>query len=139
MADTPPISRNARSRWWPTTLIVPLSIAVLWYGSISSHLRSSDFAVKQSTQLNSKSLLEQSTLFGEVLEGSNATLYKRDDKYGCKKGQPCKQFACCGAFQGTDEGICGLGPAWCGDDCDSQCNAKAECKLIITSLPGTIS
>ena len=128
MADTPPRSVKGRSRWWPTTLFLPLSIALLWYSSGFQNTQRSDSALKQNTHLDSQSILQQSTLFSELVEDSNATLFKRDDKYGCKKGKPCKQFACCGAFQGTDEGICGLGPAWCGADCDSQCDAKAECK-----------
>ena len=45
----------------------------------------------------------------------------------CKKGVRCKLNACCGSFYGGDEGTCGFGPTFCGDDCDSQCDAKAEC------------
>jgi chitinase len=45
----------------------------------------------------------------------------------CKKGVQCKKNACCGGFFGGDEGTCGFGPDFCGDDCDSQCDAKAEC------------
>lgn len=45
----------------------------------------------------------------------------------CKKGVRCKLTACCGGFFGGDEGTCGFGPDYCGDDCDSQCDAKAEC------------
>lgn len=73
---------------------------------------------------------------------SNVTLFKRD-QYACKKGTPCKTYACCGSFFGTDTGECGfgkfnlsmfdlvfndsIGPTFCGTDCDSQCDAKSEC------------
>lgn len=45
----------------------------------------------------------------------------------CKKGVRCKLNACCGGFFGGEVGTCGFGPDYCGDDCDSQCDAKAEC------------
>ncbi|KAL2007609.1 hypothetical protein VTN00DRAFT_9047 [Thermoascus crustaceus] len=43
------------------------------------------------------------------------------------KGVRCKKEACCGGFFGGDEGTCGFGPNFCGNDCDSQCDAKPEC------------
>ncbi|CAM1502566.1 Fc.00g073420.m01.CDS01 [Cosmosporella sp. VM-42] len=40
---------------------------------------------------------------------------------GCEKG-------CCGPIdEATGKGICGTGPDYCGDDCTSECDYKAEC------------
>ncbi|EFQ98549.1 chitotriosidase-1 [Nannizzia gypsea CBS 118893] len=52
---------------------------------------------------------------------------KKGTDYSCRKGVPCKNNACCGSFMGTNTGICGFGDAFCGGDCDSKCDAKAEC------------
>ncbi|KAI0398768.1 chitotriosidase-1 [Xylaria palmicola] len=65
----------------------------------------------------------------ELYASNNVSqIMKRDDgNYSCKKGSPCKTYACCGSFFGGDTGVCGFGPTFCGDDCDSQCDAKSEC------------
>ncbi|ROV99663.1 hypothetical protein VSDG_03081 [Cytospora chrysosperma] len=44
------------------------------------------------------------------------------DDHTCAEGSPCKNGACCGA-----SGVCGYGPAYCGNGCQSNCDAKAEC------------
>ncbi|KAI1171966.1 chitotriosidase-1 [Nemania sp. FL0916] len=68
--------------------------------------------------------------------GNASQIVKRDDgNYSCKKGSPCKTYACCGSFFGGDTGVCGFGPTFCGDDCDSQCDAKPECGQY-TDPPG---
>lgn len=64
---------------------------------------------------------------GAYQPGSLAPLAKGDDSYSCKKGVLCETYACCGSFLGGDTGTCGFGEAFCGSDCDSQCDAKAEC------------
>lgn len=61
-----------------------------------------------------------------------------DTESTCKKGVRCKKNACCGGFFGGDEGTCGYGPDFCGDDCDSQCDAKADCGQY-AEKPGTYS
>ncbi|KAI0024494.1 chitotriosidase-1 [Xylariomycetidae sp. FL0641] len=59
---------------------------------------------------------------------NGSQLVRRDGgTYTCKKDVPCKTYACCGSFLGTDTGTCGFGDTFCGDDCDSQCDAKADC------------
>jgi hypothetical protein len=60
--------------------------------------------------------------------GNLSQLVRRDGGDDtCVKGIPCKTAACCGSFLGTDTGVCGFGPTFCGTDCDSQCDAKPEC------------
>jgi chitinase len=44
------------------------------------------------------------------------------DTYTCGPGSPCTNGACCG-----DSGWCGYGETYCGDGCQSNCDAKAEC------------
>ncbi|KAF2723824.1 glycoside hydrolase family 18 protein [Polychaeton citri CBS 116435] len=54
---------------------------------------------------------------------SNASLIPRDDgDYSCSKENPCSNGACCGKG-----GYCGYGPTYCGDGCQSNCDAVAEC------------
>ncbi|KAK8078992.1 hypothetical protein PG994_002799 [Apiospora phragmitis] len=48
-------------------------------------------------------------------------LMKRDGPLYCKDG-PCIDGSCCGK-----DSICGYGPDFCGDGCQSQCNATAMC------------
>lgn len=64
-------------------------------------------------------VLDEQTIFRR----DNATL----DPYHCTKTIPCHTEACCGSFMGTDTGVCGFGPSFCGEDCTSQCDAKPEC------------
>lgn len=42
--------------------------------------------------------------------------------YTCSSDLPCTNGACCG-----ESGWCGYGPTYCGDGCQSNCNATAEC------------
>lgn len=49
-----------------------------------------------------------------------------DDDYTCSKTRPCAS-GCCGALDDDGNGVCGLGPDFCGDSCYSSCDAKAEC------------
>ncbi|KAI1798649.1 chitotriosidase-1 [Daldinia bambusicola] len=63
-----------------------------------------------------------------ALPGNATQLVRRGGgDYSCHVGVPCKTYACCGSFLGTDTGTCGFGPTFCGSDCDSQCDAKSEC------------
>lgn len=54
-------------------------------------------------------------------------LTRRDQDYSCSATKACSNGACCGSYQGTDAGVCGYGPSYCGSDCTSNCDAKAEC------------
>lgn len=136
MAESPSPLSTLRSRWWSMTLFIPLSIALLWYISWFHHSDSVDPATKRNTQLRPTAVLEQTAPFTDIIKDANLTLSRRDE-YACKKGTPCKQFACCGGFNGGDTGECGLGPTWCGADCDSQCDALAECTSA-RPLPSTV-
>ncbi len=44
------------------------------------------------------------------------------DDYTCGPGKECSNGACCGV-----DGWCGYGPKYCGDGCQSNCNATAPC------------
>ncbi|KAL2683336.1 hypothetical protein Neosp_007806 [[Neocosmospora] mangrovei] len=44
------------------------------------------------------------------------------DDFTCGPDKPCSNEACCG-----EDGWCGYGPNYCGDGCQSNCDAKAEC------------
>ncbi|KAK9414532.1 putative chitinase [Seiridium unicorne] len=55
-----------------------------------------------------------------------AILVTADDDPTCTAKQGC-DIGCCGPLNSTGIGICGTGPNFCGDDCTSQCDYKAEC------------
>ena len=117
MVSKPLATKSASpSRWW-STLIIPFFVAIVLYIAGPSPPKGKDALVSTDSRFQADTALEQSTFLEDLVETSNATLHKRDE-HSCKKGSPCKQYACCGAFNGGDEGICGLGPAWCGDDCE---------------------
>jgi chitinase len=52
---------------------------------------------------------------------SNHSIFARED-YSCSKDNPCSNYACCGKG-----GYCGYGPDYCGDGCQANCDAVAEC------------
>lgn len=116
-------------RWWSMAFFVPLNIALLWYIFFASPFAPISLATTKNAQLSpvAAPFGEEKALFVNIIEDANMTLFRRDE-YACKKGTACKQYACCGGFNGGDTGECGLGPTWCGVDCDSQCDARAECK-----------
>lgn len=54
---------------------------------------------------------------------SNQSIFSRaDGDYSCSKDKPCSNHACCG-----EGGYCGYGPTYCGDGCQADCDAVAEC------------
>ena len=126
----PPSQQSGRystTCWWSIKVLTPLFITALTY--ISSRPKSSNISTiinPQHATLFSAATLGSGGSHMDIVNDSNLTLHRRDE-YACKKGTPCKQYACCGGFDGGNVGECGLGPTWCGSDCDSQCNAKAEC------------
>ena len=129
MAELLSRATTQRSRWWSMAIVMPPLVALLLYVFFSPSLSGSiGFVTDPNVQLESTTVLEIVAPFADFVEGANLTLFQRDE-FACKKGIPCKQFACCGGFNGGDTGECGLGPTWCGADCDSQCNARAECML----------
>jgi len=46
--------------------------------------------------------------------------------YTCSKTRPCKS-GCCGQLDDKGDGVCGLGPEFCGESCFSTCQEKSEC------------
>lgn len=53
---------------------------------------------------------------------ANSLAAAADDDYTCGPGKDCSNGACCGV-----DGWCGYGPKYCGDGCQSNCDAKAAC------------
>ncbi|KAM7213471.1 Glycoside hydrolase superfamily [Rhypophila decipiens] len=46
--------------------------------------------------------------------------------YICSKTKLCK-LGCCGALDDKGDGVCGMGPDYCGKGCFSSCDQKSEC------------
>ncbi|EEU37423.1 uncharacterized protein NECHADRAFT_51570 [Fusarium vanettenii 77-13-4] len=44
----------------------------------------------------------------------------------CTKDKECK-LGCCGPLDEQGNGVCGLGPRFCGEGCTSTCHYKSEC------------
>ncbi|KAJ5551531.1 hypothetical protein N7461_006229, partial [Penicillium sp. DV-2018c] len=61
-------------------------------------------------------------LHGRSIAMFNTKALATDDDHTCDADRPCSNSACCGK-----EGNCGYGPTYCGDGCQSNCNATAEC------------
>jgi chitinase len=60
--------------------------------------------------------------YGALLPRASTTSISGQDGYTCGPGNPCSNGACCG-----ESGWCGYGPTYCGDGCQSNCNATADC------------
>ncbi|EED18783.1 bacteriodes thetaiotaomicron symbiotic chitinase, putative [Talaromyces stipitatus ATCC 10500] len=122
-----------RSRRW---LVPPLFILILF---VISNLELSSFSKSlltwdQTGQTDKKTTV---TDHGDFLQSPQAEelgfgmrVYERDSSnstmgqgsYTCGPGSPCSNGACCGS-----SGWCGYGSTYCGDGCQSNCNATAEC------------
>lgn len=57
-----------------------------------------------------------------VLSAKVAAVDSQGGDYTCGPDSPCSNGACCG-----ESGWCGYGPTYCGDGCQSNCVATAEC------------
>ncbi|KFY47845.1 hypothetical protein V495_01790 [Pseudogymnoascus sp. VKM F-4514 (FW-929)] len=68
-----------------------------------------------------KSQVEQSVA-GFALAAAAAD----EPDYTCTKDKPCS-IGCCGPLDETGNGVCGLGPTFCGTGCTSTCTYKSEC------------
>ena len=114
---------------WIKRAFLPLAIALCFYLTRPFYFHEYSLIAAplptRAVELGSVDIVH-SDFSNDVIQDDNYTIFRRD-QYACKKGVPCKQYACCGGFGGTDTGECGLGPTWCGADCDSQCDARAEC------------
>ncbi|KAK4143160.1 glycoside hydrolase superfamily [Dichotomopilus funicola] len=67
--------------------------------------------------------------FGAQADASRHWMTAQDDtpeKYTCTKTKKC-EIGCCGELDKNGDGVCGLGPDYCGDKCTSTCNYKSEC------------
>ncbi|KAH7040899.1 chitinase [Microdochium trichocladiopsis] len=68
-------------------------------------------------------------LFADVVEQTGFAIAAEDGEkpdYTCSKAKPCK-LGCCGPLDDEGNGVCGMGPDYCGKDCTGQCNEKSEC------------
>ncbi|KAJ4386833.1 hypothetical protein N0V93_009731 [Gnomoniopsis smithogilvyi] len=67
--------------------------------------------------------LDINSLFTPLLTRQTAsTNSSGQDGYTCGPDSPCSNGACCG-----ESGWCGYGPTYCGDGCQSNCDATASC------------
>lgn len=123
MASPKPTLRAASAPWFIFTLLVAILFFVFLDGPGSRN------APSPQQRFSSRDLVGLETNDFDLPYNLSQLRHRAndDDITTCKKGTKCKTEACCGSFQGTDEGVCGFGPDFCGDDCDSQCDAKAEC------------
>ncbi|KAK3313314.1 glycoside hydrolase superfamily [Apodospora peruviana] len=48
------------------------------------------------------------------------------DDFACTASKGCK-IGCCGPLDDAGNGVCGLGPNFCGEGCTSSCHYKSEC------------
>jgi chitinase len=58
----------------------------------------------------------------DVLSAKVSKLDSQGGDYTCGPGSPCGNGACCG-----ESGWCGYGETYCGNGCQSNCDATAEC------------
>ncbi|KAL3479632.1 hypothetical protein BJX99DRAFT_255358 [Aspergillus californicus] len=58
----------------------------------------------------------------DVLSTKIAASNSQGGDYTCGPDTPCSNGACCG-----ESGWCGYSPTYCGDGCQSNCDATAEC------------
>ncbi|KAB2570582.1 Killer toxin subunits alpha/beta [Lasiodiplodia theobromae] len=65
------------------------------------------------------------------LNHTNSLFRRASEDYTCSADRPCSNKACCG-----ESNVCGYGPTYCGDGCQSHCDAKAECGQY-AEVPGT--
>ncbi|KAF1988220.1 glycoside hydrolase family 18 protein [Aulographum hederae CBS 113979] len=75
--------------------------------------QSIEHPTRQSLSLGSTSLEIFGNLFGRDVPSGD---------FSCGADRPCSNGACCGA-----SGWCGYQPEYCGNGCQSNCNATAEC------------
>lgn len=108
------------SRFWllPPLFLILSVLALITFPHLQSQPHKTPLVVRDSLHDD----------FDLVASANLSQLAKRDGGDAtCKKGVPCKTVACCGSFYGGDTGTCGFGETFCGSDCDSQCDVKAEC------------
>ena len=114
------------SRYLSTTLLISLILAAIALFSALPPTPQLHTLKPQPNVVLSKVRAERSEIYRDIIESANATRLQRRDQYACKKDTLYKQDACCGSFDADGNGECGLGPTWCGADCDSKCDARAE-------------
>ncbi|DAA74181.1 TPA_exp: putative Class V chitinase [Trichophyton benhamiae CBS 112371] len=75
-------------------------------------------------------LLSTSALFSFASSSpaprSDSKLLTDNKEYTCTATRKCK-LGCCGPLDRSGNGVCGLGPKFCGPGCTSSCNSKSEC------------
>lgn len=118
--------RHSYLRTFSKVLLISLLFAAIIPLSVRSSSLKSPALRPQPDVVLSKTTVEKSEISRDIIDSANITRLQKRDQYACKKGTPCKQDACCGSFDADGNGECGLGPTWCGADCDSKCDARAE-------------
>ncbi|GKT76941.1 chitinase [Colletotrichum tofieldiae] len=71
---------------------------------------------------------QEGVTFADIVAQTEFAVAAAEGKpdYVCSRTKPCK-LGCCGKLDAQDNGICGLGPEYCGADCFSSCSEKSEC------------
>ncbi|OHW97432.1 glycoside hydrolase family 18 protein [Colletotrichum incanum] len=73
-------------------------------------------------------IAQDGVTFADIVAQTEFAVAAAEEKpdYTCSRTKPCK-LGCCGKLDAQDNGICGLGPEYCGADCFSSCSEKSEC------------
>jgi hypothetical protein len=108
-----------------TYLFLKLLAALAWQNQDSSQTSTSKFA--RTINSGFELIVDTNSLSVPL----NSTLHSRDT-YQCSAEAPCSNGACCGG-----SGYCGYGPAYCGNNCVSNCDAVAQCGQY-AEVAGTI-
>ncbi|KAF4212956.1 hypothetical protein CNMCM5878_000587 [Aspergillus fumigatiaffinis] len=74
------------------------------------------------TSVPTSDLLAARDLAIRADSGGQSSLSTSSGDFTCGPDKPCANGACCGA-----SGWCGYAPEYCGDGCQSNCNATAQC------------
>lgn len=64
--------------------------------------------------------------FASIIQETEFASAEDNPDYTCSKTRPCKS-GCCGQLDDKGDGVCGLGPEFCGESCFSTCQEKSEC------------
>ncbi|PIG87825.1 hypothetical protein AARAC_011883 [Aspergillus arachidicola] len=105
----------------PMTFLILSGLLSIIFALVAGSLDSGHLAKREKDTTAHDSLVDLSHNVTHLWSRSDL------DSSSCTKDIPCHTNACCGSFFGGKIGTCGFGDTFCGSDCASQCDAKAEC------------
>ncbi|KAM3426153.1 hypothetical protein NHJ13734_009626 [Beauveria thailandica] len=111
------MANSQESPPWRLSPIFSLSfVMALVFAFLAASPAVADAKLNSSLALNNPSAAAGNMLFAvKAAEASGGD-------FSCSPDRPCSNGACCGS-----SGWCGYGPKYCGDGCQSHCDARAEC------------